>query len=263
MSFIRGMDISATGIFAATQRIEVTSNNVANINTNGFKRGEARFADVLYQRLVTPGNPTNLNETGVGVELGKGVQLSSVTTLFEQGSFVPGFDLDLAINGEGFFRVTDVEGNVFYTRNGAFQPKGAGAAGALNLQLGDRSVTLDPAIILPGQNAIASVSSDGTLTQGTFTASISLTRFQNPDGLEQVGDLLFRETIASGLATTGTPSTPGFGSIVNGALEGSNVDLSNELIALVQGSQAFALNSQSFQTGNEEIRQVIALVQQS
>ncbi|MBY0585630.1 flagellar hook-basal body complex protein [bacterium] len=259
---IAGVDTSATGLIAYSGQIAVISNNVANINTAAFKRSEPRFQDILYQQVITPGAPSNLSSTGVGVSYGRGVAVATIPTIFQQGPLEQGTDLDVAINGLGFFRVRDSEGNIFFTRLGAFQPKGVGGTGPINIQVSNQTLTLDPPVVLPGNNAITTVDSLGVVRQGSFTAQINLTQVQNPDGLEQVGDLLFRETVASGATLTTTPGQPGFGTLVENRLEGSNVDLSNELIGLLQASQNFSLNSQAFVTGNEEVRQVIALVQQ-
>jgi flagellar basal-body rod protein FlgG len=259
---IRGLDVSATGLTAHSNSISIISNNVANIETAAFKRSEARFQDLLYERFLVPGSPSNLGDPGLGIEYGRGVGIANIPTIFQQGPFIQGLDLDVAINGPGFFRVRDGEGNIFYTRLGAFQPKGTGASGPINIQVSNQTLVLDPPIVLPGNNAVATIDGQGVVRQGDFSAQITLTQIQNPDGLEQVGDLLFRETVASGATITANPGQPGFGTLVQERLEGSNVDLSNELISLLQASQNFNLNSQAFVTGNEEIRQIVALVQQ-
>jgi flagellar basal-body rod protein FlgG len=260
---IRGLDVASTGLAAYSSALAIVSNNVANINTNGFKRSDVRFQDLLYDTFLPPGKQGQSDETGIGVQYGRGVVIASVPSIFQQGATQPGLDLDVAINGVGFFRVHDIDGNLFLTRLGAFQPKGVGSAGPLNLQIGGKAYTLDPPIVLPGNNAETTVDAFGVVRQGSFTAQLELTSIQNPDGLEQVGDLLFRETAASGESFVGTPGTPGFATLVGQSLEGSNVDLTNEFIQLIETQQAFNLSSQAFVVGNEEIRQAIALVQQS
>jgi flagellar basal-body rod protein FlgG len=259
---IRGLDTAGTGLTAYSEFISVVSNNVANINTPAFKRSDVRFQDLLYQVTQSPGGLPGADQPGLGVLYGRGVSLATIFNIFEQGPFVPGLDLDVAISGPGFFRVRDGEGNIFYTRLGAFQPKGAGASGPINIQVSNQTLTLDPPVVLPGNNAVATIDSLGVVRQGSFTGQINLTQVQNLDGLEQVGDLLFRDTVASGGSVTTTPGQPGFGVLVPNRLEGSNVDLSNELITLLQNTQNFSLNSQSFVAANEEIRQLIALSQQ-
>lgn len=261
---LHGLDIAYTGLAAYSQQIQVIGNNIANLNTNAFKRNDLRFQDVLYEINQMPGKTQNPNtNNGVGVQFGKGVQISSNPTIFEQGPLIQGVDFDVAISGEGFFRVIDAEGEVFYTRLGAFQPKGIGASGIVHIQTSEGAMRLDPQIRLPGNNDITVVTPTGQVQQGSFSAQLRLTRFQNPDGLEQVGDLLFRETSAVGAITTGVPGVRGFGTIVNGALEGSNVDLLDELVGLVEASQAFSLNSQTFITGNEEVLEAINLSRQA
>lgn len=260
---IRILNIAATGITAYSDAVSVVSNNLANLNTNGFKRSDMRFQDVMYEHLRSAGIRGSDIPTGVGEQYGQGVSIASVPTIFSQGPLTPGLDLDVAISGEGFFRVLDSQGNAFFTRLGAFQPKGTGASGIVNLQISGETYVLDPPIILPGQNAPTNVSPTGVLTQGTFSAQIELTRFQNNDGLQQVGDLLFLQTPAAGASFTGIPGTDGFGTLVDSTLETSNVNLTNELIDLIEASQGFSLNSRSFQAGNQEILTLIALVQQT
>lgn len=260
---IRGLDVPSTGLFAYGEQISVVGNNLANLNTAAFKKSDVRFQDILYELIRVPGTPEFGGTTGIGVEYGRGVTIASIPTIFKQGAFNQGLDLDVAIDGPGFFRVSDKNGNIFYTRLGAFQPKGIGASGEINLQIGGDTYTLDPAITLPGNAAPVTIAPDGELTQGVFTAQINLYSIQNPDGLLQIGDLLFRETVASGEVTEGTPGTPGFGKLIDNALEASNVDLTEELVQLLGASQGFSLNSQTFATENEEIRLAIALSQQS
>lgn len=260
---IRGMDVAATGFASSEFRLDVISNNIANNTTTAFKRSDVNFADLLYETLKTGGGGTT-NPTGVGVQLGKGVRFASTALDFTQGPLTPGLDLDVAINGEGFFRVVDSQGGIFYTRVGAFQPKGDSAAGVLNLQLGGNVVAIDPPIVLPGAPGVVNVASDGRIFQGdVFVGQFQLVRFRNPLGLLQVGDSLYAATPASGPEIVGTPTDPQFGSLVGGFLEGSNVDIAIELVDLITASQAFNLNSQSFTTGNAELLTTIELVRRT
>lgn len=258
---IRGIDTAVTGLSAAEASLDVISNNIANNTTTAFKRSDAQFADIFYEMLLQPGIGIDV-PTGVGVSLGKGTQLATTALDFTQGPLTPGLDLDAAIQGEGFFRVTDNEGNVFYTRVGAFQPKGEAAAGPLNLQLGGTVVVLSPPVILPGVLGTVTITNDGQVFQGdTFAGQIELVRFRNPQGLLQVGDSLYSATPASGPEIPGLPGDPQFGSLVGGFLEGANVDIANELIGLINASQAFNLNSQALTTGNAELLTAIQLSQ--
>ena len=260
---IGGMNIAATGLGAYSQQLAVVGNNIANVNTSAFKRNDLRFQDMLYQTTTVAGKQNGLTGTGLGVQFGFGVGPASNPTIFQQGPLNPGQDLDLAINGEGFFQVADADGNTFLTRLGAFQPKGVGSSGLMNLQVAGDTFTLDPPIDLPGQNATTTVSPTGVVQQGTFTAQIQLVRVSNPDGLAQVGELMFKQTPASGALLTGDPGSDGFGTIVDNTLEGSNVDITTGFIQLIGASQNFSLNSQAFVTGNQELQRAIALAQQS
>jgi flagellar basal-body rod protein FlgG len=260
---IGGMNVASTGLTAYSQQLAVVGNNLANINTNAFKENDIRFQDMLYATPTLPGKPNGLTATGLGVQFGYGVGVASNPTLFKQGPLNPGQELDIAINGEGFFQVVDSNGNAFLTRLGSFQPKGIGSSGLMNLQIAGDTYTLEPPIDLPGENAATTVSPMGVVQQGTFSAQIQLVRVSNPDGLAQVGNLLFKETPASGAQLTGTPGNEGFGTIADNTLEGSNVDITSSFIDLIGASQNFSLNSQAFVTGNEEVLRAIALAQQA
>lgn len=260
---IGGMNIAATGLGAYSQQIAVVGNNIANINTSAFKRNDIRFQDMIYQTPTVAGKQNGLTGTGLGVQLGYGVGIAGNPTIFQQGPLDPGLDLDLAINGIGFFQVADADGNTLLTRLGAFQPKGIGSSGLMNLQIAGDTFTLDPPIDLPGQNAATTVSPTGLVQQGTFTAQIQLVRVSNPDGLAQVGELMFKQTPASGALITGQPGNDGFGTIVDNTLEGSNVDVTSGFIELISASQNFSLNSQAFVTSNQELQRAILLAQQA
>lgn len=252
MSF-RGMDVGFTAMIASSDSIAIISNNLANTNTNSFKAGEAQFSDIFYQIISPPGRP-GTPPTPLGISLGKGVEVSATPIDFDQGPSVAGEQLDVAIQGGGFFRVRTAGGEIFYTRYGAFQPKGDSVAGPLNLQLADQAVTLDPPIVLPGVAGPTTISSTGVVKQGdTVVGQIPLARFRNEQGLLREAELLYSPTDASGPEIRGIPGDPNFGSLVPNTLEGSNVDVAEELVKLIAASQAFNLASQSFQTGNAEL----------
>src|SRR5262249_42318592 len=152
-------------------------------------------------------------------------------TDFTHGPLVAGQPVDVAIDGEGFFRVVDQKNQVFYTRLGSFQPKAEGSSGPLNLQLSGQPFTLSPPVVLPGAPGTIDISPTGVVTQGnTVVGQIELVQFRNPDGLLQVGDLLFQQTGASGPPIVGFPGTSNFGRTIEGFLEGSNVDVAKELV---------------------------------
>ncbi|MFO0948475.1 MAG: flagellar hook-basal body complex protein [Planctomycetota bacterium] len=258
---ISGMDVGSTGMITAGDWISVVANNLANLQTNGFKRSDPTFQDIAYN-VFKPFQQRQPRAAPLGVEIGQGVRLNQVVNDFTQGPQVQGRNMDVYIAGEGFFQVVDPLGNVFYTRLGSFQPKEDGAAGPINLQLTDGPLLLFPNVTLPGDPGLPTVAPDGVITQGTTNVGrIRLVRFINPDGLEQVGDLLFRETGASGPPLQGFPGDPGYGSTIDGFLEGSNVQLASELVELVFASQLFAYSAQSFQTGNQELETTILLAQ--
>lgn len=259
MSF-PGLGVGASAMLTAGEWISVIANNVANLQTDGFKRSDATFQDIAYQ-LFKPFQGNRPGNSPLAVNIGTGVRLNQVINDFTQGPIVTGRNLDIYINGGGFFQVLSPTGEVFYTRYGGFQPKEDGSSGPMNLQLSGVAYTLtNPPITIPGATGLPVVSANGTVTQGTATAGrIQLAFFVNPEGLEQVGDLLFRETGASGPPQIGFPGTAGFGETLDGALEGSNVDLGSELVDLIFASQLFGYGAESFRTGNEELATTIEL----
>lgn len=258
---IPGMNVGATGMITSGEWIAVIANNVANAQTNGFKRSDPTFQDIAYESLK-PFQQRQPRAAPLGAQLGEGVRLNQIVNDFTQGPQVQGRNLDAYIAGDGFFQVVDPLGTVYYTRLGSFQPKEDGASGPINLQLTGGPFLLFPNVTLPGDPGLPSVADNGEIIQGTTNVGrIQLVRFLNPDGLEQVGDLLFRETGASGPPLRGFPGEPGFGPTIDGFLEGSNVQLGNELVELIFASQLFNYSAQSFQTGNQELVTTILLAQ--
>lgn len=253
------MYVGQSGMLAAGDGIRVVSNNVANAETNAFKRGTERFSDVFYNIVRQSGSPVEPSP-GLGLSLGMGVQLAGTETDFRRGPIVTGQPMDVAIDGDGFFRVVDTDGNVFYTRLGSFLPKTPQATGPLHLELSQGVFTVEPPLVLPGDEGELSVTPIGEVVQGDSVAGrFELVRFRNPQGLRQVGDVLFAETPASGPEIAGNPQSPGFGATVGGVLEGSNVDISNELVDLLTLSRAFNVSGQSFRAGNEQVLRTIEL----
>lgn len=256
---IPGMNVGATGMLASTQRLDVVANNIANTNTAGFKRNDTAFSDVFYQRIRAPDQSAE-SSAGLGVATGQGVVVAGTPLDLNQGPLVTGLDLDIAISGKGFFRVRDDDGNLFYTRYGAFLPKTDGAGGPLHLDLAGKSYVLDPEIELPGIAGEITVQEDGQVFQGNvFAGQITLFDFRNPNGLLQSGNLLFQLSNSSGPPISSTPGSDSFGITVGGRLEGSNVDVAAELVQLIEASRQFELSSQSFRTGDAELSEVIRL----
>lgn len=253
--------VSATGAQAASSFLDATSNNVANANTTGYKTAQTSFQDLLYNGLLPGVNANGVTPPG-GIQFGAGAVVSAETGLFTQGPVQPtGNPLDLAINGEGFFRVTLPDGTFAYTRDGSF-----------NLDAGGNLVTsdgfkVDPPITVPA-GSTATIGTDGTVTataaDGTQTTigQIGLTRFVNPAGLTRIGDTLFAASAASGAATDGfVGDTNGFGTLQSGNLEGSNVDLTTELVNLLIAQRTFTFNTQAITVESNLLSATANLVQ--
>jgi len=252
---------AASGMKAQDAKLDVVANNLANVNTTGFKRSRVNFEDLLYQIKREPGTP-NANDEPVphGVQVG-GTQLN-----FQAGPQDPtDRPLDLAIDGPGFFQVTTIyngQETVGYTRAGNFTINAEN-----NIVLGNTEGSLvEPPITIPDDYSAINVGRDGEVlvTQPgsatpTAVGQIELARFVNPEGLKQIGRNLYVETVASGVPITGNPQEDGLGAIQQGALEGSNVDPVRELIDLIQTQRAFELNSQSIQSADQALQTVTNL----
>jgi flagellar basal-body rod protein FlgG len=254
---------AATGMEALETKLDVIANNMANINTTGFKKDRANFEDLIYRINRLPGaTDADGNLTSTGIEIGLGTRVSSTQTNHTQGAFqATGNPLDFAIEGRGFFKVTDPGGDFLYTRAGNF---GINAVGQLVLGSANTGWVLDPSITIPENAVDVVVTSDGQVQYRTTDSpnlqtagQISLSTFINPDGLLKMGDNLFKQTDASGTATEGNPGAPGIGVIAQGALESSNVEPVQELIDLITTQRAFELNSQVVQAG-DQIMQIAA-----
>lgn len=252
---------------ALDEKLNVVANNLANINTTGFKRQRVNFEDLTYQIKREPGVLNAENEPiPYGVVVGTGVQVSGVQTNFAIGSIDPtDRPLDASIDGEGFFQVQTIyDGDrvLAYTRAGNFVRNAQG-----NVVLGDSGgAVLDPPIVIPDDEIEITIARNGEVRvrqQGAPTLNtvgqIELARFVNPEGLKQIGRNLYVETDASGTPITGTPETDGIGAIAQGRLELSNVDPVRELIELITTQRAFELNSQVIQTADESLQIVTNL----
>ena len=253
---------AATGMEALETKLDVIANNMANINTTGFKKDRANFEDLFYRQQRLPGTiDADGNLTSTGIEVGLGTRVSSTQTNHTQGAMQATENpLDLAIEGDGFFQVAT--GNeTFFSRAGNF---GINAEGNLVLGSAHRGWLLDPPINIPQDAIDVSVSSDGQVQYRTTgqaalqtAGQLQIATFINPDGLLKVGDNLFQETDASGTVNLDNPGNPGFGVIAQGALEASNVEPVQELIDLITTQRAFELNSQVVQAG-DQIMQIAA-----
>ncbi len=262
---IMALNTAASGMRALDEKLNVVANNLANINTQSFKRSRVNFEDLLYQVRREPGVPNVQNEAiPHGVLVGTGVRVSGTQLNFDQGSVdTTNRPLDWMIEGEGFFQVTTVHDGdeiIAYTRAGNFAINAEG-----NIVLGDSGgAILEPPITMPDDALEITVGRNGELRvrqQGSSTLStvgqIELARFVNVEGLAPIGRNLYRETEGSGVALTSEPQSDGLGAISQGTLELSNVDPVRELIDLITTQRAFELNSQTIQSADEAL-QIVA-----
>jgi flagellar basal-body rod protein FlgG len=259
---ITALHAASSGMRALDEKLNVVANNLANINTHGFKRSRVNFEDLLYQVRREPGVP-NANDEPIphGILVGTGVQVSGTQLNFEPGTVDPtGRPLDWQIEGEGFFQVTTIQDGseiTAYTRAGNFAQN---AVGNVVLANSDGSL-IEPPIAIPadaievavGRNGEIRVRQEGSNTLNVV-GQVELARFVNPEGLKQIGRNLYVETDASGAPVTGTPQSDGLGAISQGNLEMSNVDPVRELIDLITTQRAFELNSQSIQSADESLQ---------
>ncbi len=249
---LRAFSTAATGMTAQQMIVDVIANNLANINTVGFKRSQVDFQDLMYVKIKEFGREIASGVTAPGgFEIGSGVSPASTLKVFTQGEQVnTERSLDIAIQGDGFFQVTGPGGDTRYTRDGSLR---ANANGELVTSGG---YTMEPAISIPPSTVSISVGKDGTVTvfDGTTTTSIgqiTLVRFANPSGLSSEGGNLLAETSASGSPTTATPGQDGAGTLQQGFLEKSNVQMVTELVNLITAQRAYEINSRAIKAGDE------------
>lgn len=254
---MRALYISASGMEAQQLNIDIISNNLANVNTSGFKKSRGDFQDLLYQTIRMAGAPSGTGtQVPAGIQIGSGVRPASVQKIFTQGDFQNTQNaLDLAIEGEGFFQVSLPDGTTAYTRAGAFKKDNAGRV------VTSDGYTVEPAITIPADTLNITVSANGivsVLQAGnpipTEIGTIQLTRFSNASGLNSIGRNLFLETAASGEAVTGNAGELGFGTLAQGFLESSNVNIAEELVNMIIGQRAYEINSKAIQTADDMMR---------
>ena len=252
---------AATGMSALETKLDVIANNLANVNTTGFKKGRANFEDLFYRHQTLPGaEDDGGGVTATGTAIGLGTRVSSVQTNFLQGAFQQtGNQLDVAIEGLGFFEVADPSGESVYTRTGNFS---VNANGALVLGSAATGRIVQPQITVPAEATNISIEADGTVTVSTANGpqelgQLQVATFVNPEGLLKRGENLFEQTEASGTATPGNPGADGLGALKQGFLEASNVEPVQELIDLITTQRSFELNSQAVQAG-DQILQLIS-----
>ncbi|GAA8156134.1 flagellar basal-body rod protein FlgG [Helicobacter pylori] len=259
---LRSLYSATSGMLAQQTHIDTTSNNIANVNTTGFKKSRADFNDLFYQAMQYAGtNTSNTTLSPDGMEVGLGVRPSAITKMFSQGSpKETENNLDVAITGKGFFQVQLPDGTTAYTRSGNFKLDEQG-----NLVTSE-GYLLIPQITLPEDTTQVNIGVDGTVsvTQGLQTTSnvigqITLANFVNPAGLHSMGDNLFSITNASGDAIVGTPDSQGLGKLRQGFLELSNVRLVEEMTDLITAQRAYEANSKSIQTADAMLQTVNSL----
>jgi flagellar basal-body rod protein FlgG len=256
---IRSLWIAKTGMDAQQTQLDVISNNLANVGTNGYKRQVAQFEDLLYQNLRQSGaNSSQQTQLPTGLQLGTGVQLVATPRVFTQGNLQQtGSQFDMAINGNGFFQVQMPDGTTAYTRDGTFHMDSAGQL------VNSSGFALTPAVTIPPTAQSVTIGADGTVSvtlPGQATAqnvgTIQLAGFVNPAGLESKGQNLFSETAASGTPSANTPGSNGLGTLQQGYVETSNVNVVQELVSMIQTQRAYELNSKAISTSDQMLQRL-------
>jgi flagellar basal-body rod protein FlgG len=255
--------VAASGMMAQQLRSEVIANNLANVNTSGFKRSRAHFEDLLYQTVqgsAVLGTPES--ETQPAIQIGRGTRLAGVQRLHTQGPLeTTNRPLDVAIEGEGFFQVTLPNGNTAYTRDGSFQ---ISDSGTLTTSGG---YPLQPNVRIPSDATTISISKTGIVSavrgqagESVEIGRIELARFANASGLEAAGENLYHATPASGDPVVGFPQDEGMGKLVQGALESSNVEIVQEMVDMISAMRAYEINSKAIKTSEEMLEIANGLV---
>jgi flagellar basal-body rod protein FlgG len=244
---MRALHTAATGMMAQELNVQVISNNIANLRTTGYKRQRAEFQDLMYEHVTRIGTQTSQqgNTLPVGIELGGGVKTVGTPRLMTQGTLSPtGNSLDVAIRGDGFFKVAMPDGTFTYTRDGSFQMDAQGRIVTAQGNVVQPGITIPPnasAITINPQGQV-SVTLPGSTTP-TVLGQFTLTRFTNPAGLAAIGDNLFTETVASGTAQDGLPSADSYGDLQQSNLEQANVQAVTEISDLIAAQRAYEMNS--------------------
>ena len=256
-----GMRTSASGMIAQQKMVDVIANNLANVNTTGFKRSRASFEDVLYETVQ---GPRISDGKGVlaPVQVGRGVRLAAITRIHSTGGMqVTGRPLDLALEGEGFFQVKLPDGRTGYTRDGSFT---ISDSGQLVTQGGH---ALIPDLVLPPDTSAVTVSENGTVSvsggasgESIEIGRIELARFANPSGLLSLGGNLYGETSASGQATTGYAQEDGFGRLMQGTLESSNVEVVQEMTDMIAAQRAYEINARAIRAAEDMMKSIDDLI---
>jgi flagellar basal-body rod protein FlgG len=249
--------VAKTGLDAQQTRMSVISNNLANVNTTGFKRDRATFQDLMYQNLVQVGSQTSSDtQAPSGLYIGTGVRIGATEKLYQQGTLQQtGNNLDMAISGRGFFQIQMPDGTIAYTRDGSFQVNNQGQVVNVN------GYPLSPSITLPQNAQSVTISNDGIVSAqipGQAAAqqvgTITIADFINPSGLEARGDNLLFETGASGSPQSGTPGLNGLGTLQQGTVENSNVNVVEEMVNMIETQRAYEMNSKAVTTTDQMLQ---------
>ncbi|MFM8898976.1 MAG: flagellar basal-body rod protein FlgG [Burkholderiales bacterium] len=256
---MRSLWISKTGMEAQQTQLDTISNNLANVSTNGYKRSHAVFEDLMYQNLRQAGaNNSEQATLPTGLQVGLGTRAVATSRMFSQGNLQQtGNSLDLAVRGQGFFQIQLADGTTGYTRDGSFQVSPQGQLVTNNGEV------VAPGITIPAGAQGITVGADGTVsvsvagqTAPQAVGQLQLANFVNPAGLEPRGQNIFTETAASGAASTGAPGQNGMGAMTQGFVETSNVNVVEELVAMIQTQRAYELNSKAIQTSDQMLQKL-------
>lgn len=259
---IRSLWTARTGLDAQQTQLDVISNNLANVSTNGFKRSRAVFEDLLYQTLRQPGaQQTQQNQISSGLQIGTGVRPIATERLYSQGNLQQtGNSLDLAVQGNGFFQVERPDGTIAYTRDGSFQLDSEGnVVTASGYLLADNiNIPADALTITVGKDGTVSVLQAGEIAP-IEVGAIQLATFINPGGLQAAGENLFLETASSGVANPVQPGQEGSGVINQGYVETSNVNVAEELVSMIVTQRAYEINSRVISTSDQMLGRLTQL----
>ena len=256
---IRSLWIAKTGMEGQQAKLDAIANNLANVGTNGFKRGGVLFEDLMYQNLRPAGAATSeQTQLPTGLQVGLGVKVAASVRNFTQGSLQQtGNPLDVAVKGNGFFQIQMPDGTTAYTRDGALQLDHAGAL------VTSAGYAVLPGITVPAAATAVNIADDGTVsasiagqTAQQTLGQLQLAAFVNPAGLESKGGNLFGETSASGTPAVGAPGSAGLGTLQRGFVEGSNVNVVEELVSMIATQRAYELNSKAIQTSDQMLQRL-------
>lgn len=251
---MRALWSAATGMLAKQLNMDVIANNLANLNTVGFKKSRVDFQDLMYQNLRAAGTTVAEGaKVPSGIQVGLGTRPAAIQRIFSQGDFVQTENpLDLVIEGDGFFQVLMPDGSIAYTRDGAFKMDSEGRI------VTSDGFSVEPELVIPPEAVDITIGSDGTVSvmlagqeEPQEMGKIELARFVNPAGLTSIGRNLFKSTAASGQPMIGTPGLEGFGTIAQGFLEMSNVKVVEEMVNMIIAQRAYEVNSKAIQTSDD------------